>query len=103
MNIQSIPQVLGPSAARGVVESAGPSLANETKSTFKDVMIDVAQSANQELLQADIAIADYESGKTNDLNSVVMASVKADLSFRFLMEMRNRVTESYQELSRMQF
>ena len=66
-------------------------------------MAGFVQEANADLNSADATIADFESGKTNDLNSVVMATAKADLSFRFLLEMRNRLTESYQELSRMQF
>ena len=71
--------------------------------SFSEVMIDVIRSTNQEVSAADQAVTDFVSGKTDDLESVVMATVNADLSFRFLLEMRNRVTESYQELSRMQF
>lgn len=102
MNIQAISSV---SPAAGTTElNGGVSRQRETGSkSFTDVMAEFVQSANQDLHQADTAITDFEAGKTNDLNSVVMASVKADLSFRFLLEMRNRVTESYQELSRMQF
>lgn len=73
------------------------------KSEFSNVLSDVVRGVNQDMLQADQAVQDFESGKSPDLNSVVMATVKSDLSFRFLIEMRNRVTETYQELSRMQF
>ena len=83
-------------------------MAVATKSTSQDVnfatvLSDVVSGINDDMVQADQAIDDFENGKTEDLDSVVMASVKADLSFRFLIEMRNRVTQSYQELSRMQF
>ena len=76
---------------------------SETGGDFSNVLSDVIRGINGEMLQADQAVEDFENGKTTDLNSVVMASVKADLSFRFLIEMRNRATETYQELSRMQF
>lgn len=102
MNIQALSQIKPPTSVSDV-QSAPPNVGGNSGASFADVMVDVVQSTNQEMQAADLAISDYQTGKTDDLNSVVMASVKSDLSFRFLLEMRNRVTESYQELSRMQF
>ena len=70
---------------------------------FSGVLNDMIENVNQEMLHADTALENYASGESNDLNAVVVSSVKADLSFRMLIEMRNRITDSYQELSRMQF
>lgn len=70
---------------------------------FADVLVGMMESANQDQLHADRALNDFSSGKTDDLQAVVMSVAKADLSFRFFLEMRNKLTESYQDLSRMQF
>jgi len=103
MNIQAVSQV-APTSSITASDSLSSKLdAGNGPSSFADVMAGVVQKANGDLNSADAAIADFESGKTSDLNSVVMATAKSDLSFRFLLEMRNRLTESYQELSRMQF
>lgn len=70
---------------------------------FVDVLVGMMDSANQDQLQADQALTDFSSGKIDDPQAVVMSVAKADLSFRFFLEMRNKLTESYQDLSRMQF
>ena len=103
MNIHSVSQISPTTSV--VPSSSGISelASSDSPSSFADVMVDVVRATNEELKGADAAVADFEAGKTEDLNSVVMATAKADLSFRFLLEMRNRLTESYQELSRMQF
>ena len=70
---------------------------------FAEVLVDVVKSANQDQIDADQLLSDFATGKSQDLQAVVMSTAKADLSFRFFLEMRNKLTESYQELSRMQF
>lgn len=79
----------------GQSEIGGPS--------FSDLMTGLVEDTNDAFAVADKAMTELENGQAKDLNSVVMSTVKADLSFRFLLEMRNRITASYQELSRMQF
>jgi flagellar hook-basal body complex protein FliE len=42
------------------------------------------------------------SGQVEDLNSVVLAVQKADLALNFALQLRNKVVEAYQEITRMQ-
>jgi flagellar hook-basal body complex protein FliE len=51
---------------------------------------------------ADIAVNDLVTGKAQDLHTVAAAVAQADLSFRLILEMRNRATEAFQEVTRMQ-
>lgn len=51
---------------------------------------------------ADSAVRELASGKTDNVQDVVMAMAQADLTFRFALEIRNRLLESYQEIMRMQ-
>jgi flagellar hook-basal body complex protein FliE len=48
------------------------------------------------------AVQDLVTGKTNDLLPVVNEVAKADLSFKLLMGVRNKVIEAYKETMRMQ-
>ena len=51
---------------------------------------------------ADAAVNDLAMGRAQDLHTVSLAVSKADLSFRVILELRNRLTEAYQEIQRMQ-
>ncbi len=47
---------------------------------------------------ADRAVEDLYSGKRNDLESVVIATQKADTAFKMLLQVRNKVMEAYDEV-----
>jgi flagellar hook-basal body complex protein FliE len=42
------------------------------------------------------------TGEVTDINQVVLAVQKADLAMTFALQLRNKVLEAYQEISRMQ-
>ncbi len=71
--------------------------------SFAKTIANVIRDVNLDQQQADTALQDLATGKIDNVHDVVLAVAKADLSFRFLLEVRNRLTEAYQELSRMQF
>jgi flagellar hook-basal body complex protein FliE len=47
-------------------------------------------------------VKDYASGEMTDIHQVMIAAEEANLSFQLLMEVRNRLVESYREIMRMQ-
>jgi flagellar hook-basal body complex protein FliE len=51
---------------------------------------------------AEQAVKDLATGKTDEIHDVMLALARADLSFRLVLEVRNRLTEAYQEIMRMQ-
>ena len=57
---------------------------------------------NQHQVQADQAIQQLATGESNNVHDVVLSMAQADLSFRLVLEIRNRLVESYQEIMRMQ-
>ena len=71
--------------------------------SFSDLISNVLQEANLDQQRADAALHGLATGQVDNIHSVVLSVAKADLSFRFLLELRNRLTEAYQEISRMQF
>lgn len=51
---------------------------------------------------ANAAVQDLATGKSQDLHTVSLAVARADMSFRLILELRNRLTEAFQEVTRMQ-
>jgi len=47
------------------------------------------------------AIKDLLAGKNEDINSVVSAMAKADMSFKLLVGVRNKLIEAYKQTMRM--
>jgi flagellar hook-basal body complex protein FliE len=57
------------------------------------------QQANE---VANAAIRDLATGEAQDLHTVSLAVTQADLSFRLILELRNRLADAFQEVTRMQ-
>ena len=50
---------------------------------------------------ADMSIKDLLSGRTEDISSVVAAVAKADMSFKLLVGVRNKLIEAYKQTMNM--
>ncbi len=72
------------------------------KEPFTKLIEQLLSQANGGQLQADQAVRDLVLGRTDEMHNVMLAVAKADLSFRMILELRNRVAEAYQEIMRMQ-
>jgi flagellar hook-basal body complex protein FliE len=70
--------------------------------SFQNVLGDLLQSNVQANQQANKAIEALATGQASDLHGVSLAVAQADLNFRLMLELRNRATESFQEVMRMQ-
>lgn len=51
---------------------------------------------------ADEAVRAVATGEAQDLHTVSLAVAKADLSFRLILELRNRLADAISEVTRMQ-
>ncbi len=69
---------------------------------FGETLTDAIAEVNELRLEADKAIEDLAIGQTDDIQSTIMAMEKADLSFKLMMEMRNKILSAYQEVMRTQ-
>jgi len=52
--------------------------------------------------EADTSIEQLVAGNTKNLHETMIALEKADISFRLMMEVRNKIIEAYHEIMRMQ-
>ena len=50
---------------------------------------------------SDMSIKDLLSGKNEDINSVISAVAKADMSFKLLVGVRNKLIEAYKQTMNM--
>lgn len=70
---------------------------------FAETLRSLTMHVDQQLQVADQKAEELAVGKRHDLHEVMIASQKADLSFRFLLQVRNKLLDAYNEVMRMQF
>ena len=89
--LSSISQALSTTSAK-----AGPG--NSSGNLFSKLIND----ANQQNKLADQQFQNMANGQSEGLHQGVVGAAKADLSFRLVLELRNKLMDSYQEVMRMQ-
>jgi flagellar hook-basal body complex protein FliE len=58
--------------------------------------------ANQQIAEADRQVARLAAGDSDNLHQVMIALEEAKLSFQLMVQVRNKLLESYQDILRMQ-
>ncbi len=94
-----IEQFGGP-AASGT--SATQKLNKPDKGNFLDVLKKSVEKVNTLQNQADAAIDGLVLGDNKDIVQTMIKVEKADISFRLMMQIRNRIVKAYEEVMRMQ-
>ena len=84
----ALPQALG----------AKPQGAGAGAGSFKDMLLGSIQDVNQMQQQADKAVETLMTGGDANPAEVLTAVQKADLAFRLMMQMRNKMMQVYQEV-----
>ncbi|MHB8828502.1 MAG: flagellar hook-basal body complex protein FliE [Syntrophales bacterium] len=69
---------------------------------FSQVLNEAVQGINQLQQNADEAIASVQLDNTASVHEALIALEKADISFRAMMQVRNKILEAYQEVMRTQ-
>lgn len=70
--------------------------------SFGDFLSKMVQEANTSQLDADKRMQEVAVGKSKDLHGAMLSMEKADINFRLLTQVRNKVIEAYREIMRMQ-
>jgi flagellar hook-basal body complex protein FliE len=89
--------------AQMFAQQVGQSPASVNKLTgdagsFKDFLVDSIRDVNSMQQQADQAVETMMTGGDSDPAEVLTAVQKADLAFRLMMQMRNKLMQVYQEV-----
>jgi len=70
--------------------------------SFRDVLLNEIYKVSDLEKAADAITADFISGKTDSIHSVLIAAEKASIALQLMIEIRNKVLEAYNEIMRMQ-
>jgi flagellar hook-basal body complex protein FliE len=71
--------------------------------SFQDVLKSIVSNADNRIKEANQGAEEFAVGKRHNLHEIMIATEKADLSFRFLLQIRNKLLDAYQEIMRMTF
>lgn len=97
INLAGLPTLSAPSATGlGPDPSAGAP-------SFSDVLKSAVDSVNEVNDSAATQVSNFVEGQGGNINSVMMAVEKADVSFQLMMQVRNKIVSAYQSIENMQF
>ena len=65
-------------------------------------MKDSVKKVNELQKQADAAIDDLIVGNSKDIAQTVIMMEKAEIAFRLMTQVRNKIVQAYEEIMRMQ-
>lgn len=85
------------------VDFASPARKSASESGFGDVLKNAVRQVDDLQTDASAKVAELLSGQGGDIHNAMIALEKADLTFQLMMQVRNKVVQAYQEISRMQF
>lgn len=88
---------LSPTAARSPV----PASDRVEGKDFKSILVDSLNEVNRLQTEADEGVQRLITGETNNVAEVLTAVNKAGVAFDLLMEIRNKLTDAYQEIKQM--
>lgn len=102
MSLAPIPGNLPGLAGLGGPLPVGTPAAGKASGGFGEALGQALEAVDSAQKRADSITADFAAGKVEDVHSVVIALNEADLSLRLALEVRNKVVEAWQDISRMQ-
>ncbi len=71
--------------------------------SFEKFLLDKIKEVDNSQKKAEEMIQALAEGKNVDLSQVALTIAKADLDFKLLLRIRNKILDAYQEIMRMQF
>lgn len=74
----------------------------DTKMTFSEMLADQIMDVNNLQKEADKSIQKLVSGKSNNIEETMIAVERAEIAFKTMNQVRNKVIEAYKEIMRMQ-
>lgn len=70
---------------------------------FGDTLRNAINSVDQLNQTSDSQVSELLQGDRQDIHNVMIAVEKADVSFQLMMQVRNKILNAYQEVSKLQF
>lgn len=83
-------------------QSVGETGSSSGGVSFADTLNQAIGQVNNLQKTADKASQDLATGRTDNVADVMIASEKADIALRLMMQVRNKIIDAYQEIMKMQ-
>lgn len=71
--------------------------------SFSDILKTAVQTVDSLHDNAAAQVQQLMRGGNGDINDVMIAVEKADVSFQLMMQVRNKIVSAYQDIEKMQF
>jgi len=84
------------------ISDSGEITSEEVADKFSDVLGNYLNNVNEKNRAAEKAVETFASGGNIDMHSVMIASEKANLSMQLAVQMKNKLLQAYQEISKIQ-
>lgn len=95
--------ITGTDAVSGLRALSGTGATNESlTSSFKDMLTDAIESADQAQAVSQVGTEELLSGQTDDVAQAMIDMEKAQLSLNLVIEVRNKVVDAYNQIMNMQ-
>lgn len=69
---------------------------------FGKMLAEALNDVNSASVEAGRLVNDFAAGKNVDIHQVMLASERASVAMQLTLQVRNKLLEAYQEISRMQ-
>ncbi len=94
----SLPQPVLPRGIEGLPQFPSASSGSSASPSFKDFMLQAIDQVNAMQLDADRSVEQLLTGGDVNPAEVLTAVQKADLSFRMMLQVRNKLVQAFQEI-----
>jgi flagellar hook-basal body complex protein FliE len=85
-----------------VVNNEQPVNKKESKINFSDVIGDAIQKVNESQVNADNKIESLIKGENVSMHEVMLSVQESQMSMQLMLEVRNKLFDAYQEISKVQ-
>ena len=85
-----------------ITPAVEPVAGQETDKTFGATLKKFVDDVNDLQVQADVSIEKLATGEITDVHQVMLAVDEANTAMEFMIEIRNKIVDAYQEIMRMQ-
>lgn len=89
--------------ATGSADAGLSTSADAGGASFSDVLKNAVNNVNSLHDNAASQVVNMMQGGGGDVNNVMIAVEKADVSFQLMMQVRNKIVSAYQDIEKMQF
>ncbi|MCB0383888.1 MAG: flagellar hook-basal body complex protein FliE [Bdellovibrionales bacterium] len=73
-----------------------------TEKSFADTLKDAVQNVNEMQQTADVAMQKLATGESKNIPEVMIATEKADIALKLMVQVRNKIIDAYHEVMKMQ-